>query len=290
MFKTAIVASDLSPASDRIISCLHGLKPMGTERVILTHALGIRHLEEMKHLLAPSVEPKLCQQKQTLENQGFSVEIVIAPGIPSWEIQRVAKEKQASMIVIGSHGATLAREVLLGSVAQEVAHHAEVPVFIAQLRIAEEAEHRCEMICTDFHDHMLFPTDFSDTAEHAFLYVEDIVRSGGRRVTLLHVQDKSRIYGDLKDKLDGFNRIDRERLERMEDRLKKLGAAAVSIELPYGLPKQQIVQRAEQGDYSLIVMGTQGRGYFGELFMGSVALHVARRTIVPTLLVPPKCS
>ena len=55
MFKTAIVASDLSPASDRVISCLHGLKPMGTERDILTHALGIHHLEEMKHLLAPSV-------------------------------------------------------------------------------------------------------------------------------------------------------------------------------------------------------------------------------------------
>jgi len=134
---------------------------------------------------------------------------------------------------------------------------------------------------------VLFLTDFSDTAERAFNYVEQIVRSGGRRVTLLHVQDKSRIYGHLEHKLEEFNRIDRERLERMEKRLMELGDAAVSIELPYGLPKQEIVQRAEQGDYSLIVMGTQGRGYFGERFMGSVAYHVARRTVVPTLLIPP---
>jgi nucleotide-binding universal stress UspA family protein len=287
MFSKVLFASDLSPASDIVIGCLHGLRQLGTERIILTHALGIRHLEEMKHQLAPLAEPKLRQQKRVLEDQGFAVEIVIAPGIPSWEINRVAKEKQASMIVVGSHGATLAREVLLGSVALEVAHHAEVPVFIAQLKITNEAEHRCEIICEDFHEYVLFSTDFSDISERAFTYVEQIVRSGGRRFTLLHVQDKSRIYGHLKDNLEEFNRIDRERLERMEHRLKELGATEVGIELPYGLPKQEIVRCAEQGAYSLIVMGTQGRGFFGEMFMGSVAYHVARRTVVPTLLIPP---
>lgn len=287
MFSNVLVASDLSPASDRVIACLHGLRPLGTERIILTHALGIRHLEELKHQLAPLVEPKLRQQRQVLEKQGFAVEIVIAPGIPSWEINRVAKESRASMIVLGSHGATLAREVLLGSVALEVAHHAETPIFIAQLKIAEEAEHGCNMICEDFHARVLFLTDFSDIAARAFTYVEQLVRAGGRRLTLLHVQDKTRIYGHLKDKLDEFNRIDRERLERLEKRLKELGATEVSIELPYGTPKQEIVQRVERGDYSMIVMGTQGRGFFGEIFIGSVALHVARRVVVPTLLIPP---
>ena len=287
MFSKVLVASDLSPASDHVISCLRGLRLLGTERMILTHALGIRHLEVMQYQLAPLVEPRLRQQKQALEGQGYQVELVIAPGIPSWEINRVARDKQASMIVIGSHGATLARAVLLGSVAVEVAHRAEVPLFVAQLRITDEAEQRCEMACDDFRGHVLFSTDFSDIAECAFNYVEEIVRSGGRRVTLLHVQDKSRIYGHLEEKLEEFNRIDRERLQRMEKRLRELGAASVSIELPYGLPKQEIVQRAEQGDYSLVVMGTQGRGYFGERFMGSVAYHVARRTVVPTLLIPP---
>lgn len=287
MFNPAIVATDLSPASDQVIACLHGLEPLGTKRLILTHALGIRHLMDMQYQLAPLAEPKLRQQKQALEEQGFEVEIVIAPGVASWEIHRVAKEKQAAMIVIGSHGATLAREVLLGSVAVEVVHQAAVPVFIAQLRVSDDPQLRCEMICTDFHRHVLFPTDFSDIAEGAFQYVEQILRGGGTRITLLHVQDQSRIQDHLQDKLDEFNRIDRERLERMEHRLKELGATEVNIELPYGLPKQEIVQSAEQGDYSLIVMGTQGRGFFGELFVGSTAYHVARRAVVPTLLVPP---
>jgi nucleotide-binding universal stress UspA family protein len=113
------------------------------------------------------------------------------------------------------------------------------------------------------------------------------VQSGGRRVTLFHVQDKSRIYGDLKHKLDEYNRIDRERLKRMEQSLKRYGDIDINIELPYGLPKQEIIRRLGQGDFSLIVMGTQGRGFFGKIFIGSVAHHITRYTTVPTLLIPP---
>ena len=287
MFSNVLVASDLSLASDRVIACLHGLRPLGTERIILTHALGIRHLEDIKDLLASLAEPKLRAQKKAIENQGFTVEIVIAPGVPAAEINRVAKEKRASMIVIGSHGATLGDEVLLGSTAVEILHRAETPIFIARLAFTDEPEHPCEVICTDFQEHLLFATDFSDIAERAFTYVEQIVCCGGRRVTLLHVQDKSRIHGHLLDSLDEFNRVDHERLERLETRLRELGATEVSIELPYGLPKQEIIRTAEQDDFTLIVMGTQGRGFFGEVLLGSVAYHVARRTDVPTLLIPP---
>ena len=287
MFSHVLIASDLSPASDHVLTCMHGLRPLGTTHVTLVHALGIRHLEEMAHLLALQAEPKLHQQMQSLRNQGFEVDVVMAPGIPSLEINRIAKEKHASMVVIGSHGATLGREVLLGSVALEVLHKAVIPVFIAQLEIFEGAEQGCGMICRDFHSNVLFPTDFSENSEHAFTYLEEVVRRGGRRITIIHVQDLNKIRGHLEDKLQEFDRIDRDRIERMAVRLKALGATEVRIEIPYGNPKQEIVQSAERGVYSLIVMGTQGRGYFGELILGSIAHHVARHTLVPTLLIPP---
>lgn len=286
MYKTVVVASDLSLASDRVVACLHGLRQLGTERVVLTHALGLRHIQELKHQLAPLAEPKLQQQKLVLEQQGFAVEVVIVPGAPSQEVVSVARGKHAAMIVVGSHGATLAREVLLGGVALEVAHQSDVPVLVAQLKITDDPE-RCEAICEDLTRHVLFPTDFSEIAERAFGHVEELVRAGARRVALLHVQDKSRIYGDLEGKLEEFNRVDRQRLERMEKRLTELGATEVSIALPHGQPKQEIVRHAATDDFSLVVMGTQGRGFFGETFLGSVAHHVVRQTLVPTLLVPP---
>lgn len=286
MFETVVAPTDLSPASDKVLSCLHGLRTLGTERIVLTHALGIRHLHELRFQLAPLAEPKLNEQRQLLERHGFAVEVAIASGTPSWEIVSVARQRRAAMIVIGSHGATLAREVLLGSVALEVAHQSDVPVLVAQLRITDDPL-TCEAICSDLPRHVLFPTDFSEIAERAFGYLEEIVRRGRRHVTLVHVQDKSRIYGDLERKLEDFNRIDRQRLERMGDRLTELGANAVRIEIPYGQPKEEIIREVERNNFSLVVMGTQGRGFFGETFLGSVAYHVVRRTLVPTLLVPP---
>ncbi len=55
----------------------------------------------------------------------------------------------------------------------------------------------------------------------------------------------------------------------------------------HGLAKQKIVERSRQGDLSLPVIGSQLRGYFGEVLLGSVSHVVARRSPVPVLLVPP---
>lgn len=51
--------------------------------------------------------------------------------------------------------------------------------------------------------------------------------------------------------------------------------------------KQELVQRRDAGDIALMVLGTQGRGLLGEFLVGSVATHVTRRSITPSLLVPP---
>jgi nucleotide-binding universal stress UspA family protein len=289
MFTKIVVATDFSEASDSVIGCLHGLKPLGVQEVILMHALGLRHLEELKYLLAPQAERKLQDQKAELVDQGFQVTVRIEPGLPAAEINRVARETKASMIVVGSHGATLSREVLLGSVATEVLHRSRHPVLVARLKIHDTVDDRtrCEMVCTDFHRHVLFATDFSDTAERAFGYVEKIVESGGRRVTLLHVQDRSHIEHHLLDRLDEFNRIDEERLARMRARLQELGADDVRIELPYGHPVDEIVERAAGEDATLIVMGSQGRGVLAAMVLGGVSLRVTRLTSVPVLVVPP---
>lgn len=133
--------------------------------------------------------------------------------------------------------------------------------------------------------HPLF-TDFSDAAEHAFLYLDHIVRETKAHVTLLHVQDESKIERHLKHRLDESNRIDAERLEGMKLRLEQCGAAGVMTEIPYGSPTKAVLDHARGKTYSLIVMGSQGRGFISKVFMGSVANNVARFAPVPALFVP----
>jgi nucleotide-binding universal stress UspA family protein len=104
---------------------------------------------------------------------------------------------------------------------------------------------------------------------------------------LLHVQDASRLGAHLKERLEEFNAIDRGRLERMRDRLLACGARAVELDLPYGAPSGILLDRAKGADFSLVVMGTQGRGFIREIFLGSVAHNVARYAPLPVLFVPP---
>jgi len=288
MFQTIAIATDLSEASDMVIACLRGLHDLGTRKVVLAHAVGVRHEEEIAHLLSQMAESKLASQRAAIEAQGFQVAVQVGPGTPMVEVNRIAKEHQASLIVVGSLGSTLAREVLLGGTALAILHRAEIPVLVVRLRVTEPgAKEKCRAVCEDFTKHVLFPTDFSDNAEKAFEQVRQLAANGVRRVTLLHVQDKTKIDPHLKERLGEFNRIDQERLERLKDELTRQGAIDVDIKIPYGSPTQEILRLAAEDEDTLIVMGSQGRGFIREVFLGSVSHNVARYASVPVLIVPP---
>lgn len=290
MFRKILIASDLSPASDSVVNCTEGFIQLGVEQVYLCHALGLRHMKDLKYELIRKVEPQLAAQKQILEGQGFEVSVEIPSGIPSEEINRLAEEKDVSLIVIGSHGESQAHHLLFkfGGVASEVLHSHQKPLLMVRTKVSqdEKGEICVEASCADFRAHVLYATDFSDTAQRAFEYVEAIVKSGCEEVTLMHVQDSTRIEKHLEHKLDEFNKIDRKRLEMRKTRLEELGARNVDIKIPYGKPITEILQELQRTDYSLAVMGSQGRGFIKEVFLGSVSHHVTREAETSVLLVP----
>ena len=61
-------------------------------------------------------------------------------------------------------------------------------------------------------------------------------------------------------------------VSRLAEKFEKNG----KIDIPYGSPIQEILRAAERNDESLIVMGSQGRGFIGEVFLGSVSHQVVR--------------
>jgi len=102
---------------------------------------------------------------------------------------------------------------------------------------------------------------------------------------LLHIQDKTKIDKHLKHKLEEFNKIDTERLEMYKKVLIEKGAEDIQIKITYGIPTKEILDEAKN-DYSLIVMGSQGRGFVEEIFVGSVSHNVVRNANISVLLVP----
>jgi nucleotide-binding universal stress UspA family protein len=286
MFPRVLVASDLG-VPEPLATCVGGLHVLGSQEAVLVHCLEMPELGAFQEGLLRLLVPSLDKQVALLKEAGMESRYEVLLGLPQVEINDYAERKDCSLIVVSTRVHSLAAEVILGGVASAVIHSARKPVLV--LRLADRPSGReaaCETWPCAPLRRVLFPTDFSDNAEHAFGYVERLVEAGAREVTLLHVQDRTKLGKYLEDRLEEFNVTDRGRLERLKSQLLKKGATDVRIELPYGFPTSEILARTRPADASLVVMGSQGRGFVSEIFLGSVSHNVARRAPIPVLLIP----
>ena len=288
MFERFIVATDLSPASYAVVSCLDGLKTYGSRHCLLLQCLSFNAAASTAlSYHTESLEEMLNEQKGILEKQGFDVEARTVVGTPKQEIARIAAQEDYSLIVIGAQGQSLVGERLLGGVAYGVINKTVKPVLVIPVEKKPGEETNCEPVARcRFSDHVLFATDFSEMADQAFTYVEQLVAGGARKFTLVHVQDQTRLEQYLKERLEEFNAIDRNRLENLKQALIKKGAPQVETEVCYGVPFQEITRLIRERDAHLVVMGTQGRGFVEKVFLGSVSHSVVRDSVAPVLLIP----
>lgn len=287
VFRKLLAGTDFTPASDAVLSCLGQLKALGLEEVVLTHVVYVAHSVGLAETLTEQAQPELARQKELLESQGLCVRTEALLGVPAHALADRADEEDVSAIVIGSHSKSLLHGLLAGSVSLGLLGITTKPVLLVRVQIASAAEgESCRLVCARLFEQILFPTDFSETAERAFHYLQHIVGATRSRVTLLHVQDRSRLSPHLLSRLEEFNEIDTERLGRLRDSLLQQGASEVDIKLEFGLALPVILDALAKGNFSLIVMGSQGRGFVSELTLGSVANGVARKAPVPVLFVP----
>lgn len=283
MFKKAMIAVDLSESSERFLQCKAGLKHLGVRDVVLAFCLRLHEVKGLRTNVEEILKSELEQFRGTLEASGYTATAEMVLGDPHVEVNALADAKDCDLVVIGSRVHGLAGEVFLGGVAGEVLHSCRKPLLVARIHVDKDCQRECPLATRGC---VLFPTDFSENAEHAFAALSGLVQGGYSSVVLMHVQDRTKIDRHLKERLEEFNAIDRERLERMKAMLLDKGAKDVQIELSYGLPTEEILRRTRQGDIALTVMGSQGRGYIGEIFLGSTSHNVARHAPVPVLLIP----
>ena len=67
MFKTIVLATDLSPAWDEIVTCAGEFKALGCSHVILTYVISVKFMMGMEGILQSTARPKLEAQKQQLQ-------------------------------------------------------------------------------------------------------------------------------------------------------------------------------------------------------------------------------
>lgn len=78
--------------------------------------------------LTVELQKQLDELIQRYSDGGVQLKGKIVEGLAFTEVNRLAEEEQADMIVMGTHGRTGMKHLLLGSVAERVVRTAEVPV------------------------------------------------------------------------------------------------------------------------------------------------------------------
>lgn len=288
MFKRIIVATNLSKASYSFIGCLEGLKAYGTQEILLLQFLTMQESASIALNYSTDIlERILSDQKEILEKQGFKVETRTVTSSVKSEINRIAKEENYAVVLVGAEKENLMKAHFFGGFAYDLISFAEKPVMLIRLNESIKAGEVClEAISCSVGNHILFPTDFSENSETAFEFLKKMVMEGAKKITLVHIQDKAKFEPHLTDKLEEFNAIDAERLATMKKILNEQGDAEIETIIRYGSPIVEILALVKDLNIQLVVMGSQGRGFVKELFIGSVSNNVARRSDASVLLIP----
>jgi nucleotide-binding universal stress UspA family protein len=288
MFETIVLATDLSPVWDEIIACGAEFNALGCGKVVLTHVITAKFLDSLETTWRREAEPKLARQRQVLAAQGFEVAVEMELGLPAYMLNEVACRHGAGLIVLGSHGESLWREGVLGRVAGAVLHHAKYPTLLLNVTAPPgESAGTCRLSCTGMLRHILLPTDFSDTGAQALAYAEGLAAHGVGRVTLLHALEAPGCEAYPPGYEETAEAVAQDLLAKWQGRLEAAGVSQVQTQMIPGHPIPVVLKAMGTLDCSLILMGTQGKGFIREIFLGSVAHNLARQGTCPVLLIPP---
>jgi len=124
-FQRLLIASDGSPFSEAAwTEALTLAKTMGSALIGVSVAAADRDI--------PAATEVVRGLEAAASQQGIALDTMIPVGRPEEGIVKAAEFKQASLIILGSHGRTGLKRLLMGSVAERVIGNAKCPVLVVK--------------------------------------------------------------------------------------------------------------------------------------------------------------
>jgi nucleotide-binding universal stress UspA family protein len=189
-----------------------------------------------------------------------------------------ARDQEADLIVVGTHGRSGLARLLIGSVAENVVRHAPCDVLTAPASVDDDW--RLERI--------LVAVDFSPASEHALRRVLAVATALGAEVVAAHSHDTA-VPVPAADGSTGFMSTD-DVEARLQERLQQW-VAAVS---PHGIgtvvimgptASDGILGYAAENHVDMVAVGAHGQSGLSRFLLGSVAERIVRGATRPVLVV-----
>jgi nucleotide-binding universal stress UspA family protein len=181
------------------------------------------------------------------------------------EVNDIASDLDADLIVMGSHGTSGVREVLVGSNTEKVVRHADIPVLVI----------KHNPILLDF-ENGVFASDFSDESIKPYLNARATFKKLGAKMHLVYVNSPD---GNFKSS----NEIDKfvaHFLKKADGDLD--GLNDVNIVSDYSVEKG-ILNFANVIGADLIAVATHGRKGLAHFFEGSISEDLANHSTLPVM-------
>lgn len=202
-------------------------------------------------------------------------------------LERHAREIDAQLIVMTTHGRTGMSRAWLGSVADSLVRHSHFPLLLIR-PLDEEGK---EFPRPSFR-HLLLPLDGSPTGEGVLAPAALLARSVGSAITLFHVVSPYRTVGARPIPLpagdtEARRRRGEEYLAGVAASLRGEGVEVEAVVEAHASPARAILEALEKRGADLVSMATHGYRGVKRAVLGSVADKVLRGCTKPLLLVRP---
>jgi nucleotide-binding universal stress UspA family protein len=280
-FQNILLATDFSDCSDAAL-------PFA--RALADRCGSILHLVHVAESPAVAGEPSVIfidserQKRQACERldrlaksdalKGVQCTQTVTQGAVAPTITKMAEDARLDLIVVGTHGRRGFSHLLLGSVAEQVFRNASCPVLTVGPKVSRRglAEGKVGAI--------LFATDFSPAALHAYEYALSLARMHQARLLLVHAVESHPV---LLNYADDSSVAARQRLSELVPKDPELAAEVV---IQVGPAADVILQRATESQADLIVMGVRRHLGYSSHLPWATAHAVVCRACCPVLTVP----
>lgn len=277
-FENILFATDFSDYSRQAIPYVSSLAHTYGSRVFLCHVVTPSQLV----IAAPEATPYLyeaeCRNSEEQlaaiaslpELKGLRTEPLMCTGLLEDELTDVIKQKHIDLIVLGTHGRTGLRRLVLGSAAEQVCRMSDCPVLTIgpDLVIGEKIKI----------SRIVVPVDFSPESMTVLPYVAGIAREYGASITFLHV-----IPVDAGANVDGHTLAETARRTFKETMAAGVAEHDCEFLVEFGHLAETILQVARQKKADLIAMGIRQSAMPTLQLRSSMAYQVMANARCPVL-------
>jgi nucleotide-binding universal stress UspA family protein len=270
---TIIVPVDFSEHSTFALKAAAQLAKKNNAKIIALHMLELSETfltrGEATHTNESIFYYKLAKQKfEEFLEQDYLKDVSVIPLVKHYkvfsEVNDVAKENNADLIVMGSHGSNGFSELFVGSNTEKVVRHSDIPVLV----IKEETD------ASKF-DNIVFASDFTDEVVTPFIKANALFKKLGAKLNLVYVNTPGDYFltsAEMRKKVDTF----------LETTNCKNDVTNISFVSDFTVEKG-VLNYANETNMDAISVATHGRTGISHFFSGSISEDIANHATKPVI-------